>query len=591
MAWAMVAKFAALYGWEKRSDDAITAIVGYFLFAAGVIHLTSDGRSHATMWPADALILALLLKNPRRYWPLILLAGGLGNLMANTVTRGWAPGLILYGIINMAQTALAAWLIDRDQSGGDLLANPSAVLRFVAGAGVIAPLAGAVLGSAVTVVLYGQPFVTSVVSWYLSNALGLLVITPFLCAVFDGSYVRCFRQRTPQGRAEAVGLGALHLAVTCAVFSLNSLPLLFVPVSTVLVLSFRIGRLGTIMGVMMVALVGASATFMGHGPMGMGIAAQEYFFQFYLAVMLATTLPVAATVSARGEAVKLLAEREEALRLMMTHSPDGILSFDETGHCRWADGPLMAYLGVAPEEMIGRSLDVISLQARDMVADMRLRDADGDGRPVVLEFVPALRPHLTLEASIGTLRREGQRAGTVVTLRDVTRRKAKEAAMLTKVQQDDLTGLVNRSGFRRHLRAALADETRPTTLALVDIDRFKAINDSHGHGVGDAVLLEVARRLKAATRMDDVVARLGGDEFAILLRCDLDTAHAVCQRMVDSVRESPVHRDGVLSVLTSISCGLAQYGLGAGRDEVFDAADAALYEVKRAGRNGVRAVA
>src|SRR5687768_16897359 len=74
----------------------LAGAIGYFLLAATTVRLTSDGRNHATVWPADAVILALLLTSPRRRWPAIVLAGWLANLVANGVTRGWMPGLVLY---------------------------------------------------------------------------------------------------------------------------------------------------------------------------------------------------------------------------------------------------------------------------------------------------------------------------------------------------------------------------------------------------------------------------------------------------------------------------------------------------------------
>ncbi|MAC59939.1 MAG: hypothetical protein CMH85_17055 [Novosphingobium sp.] len=591
----MVAKFAGIgETLEKRSDNAITAVTGYFLLASGTILLTSNGTNHATMWPADALILALLLKNDRASWPAVLMAGWMANLLANAVTRDWAPGLIVYGGINMGQTLLAAVLICRTGRCDNLLADIGTVLRFVLYAGVIAPLLGALAGTLATALIFGEPVLSSFVRWYISNALGFLILTPFLMALFDGSYVRCFKERTPASRLEVIGLHALHIALTGTVFAQNVVPMLFLPVSTALILAFRLGRLGVIVGTLAIAIIGAAATYMGHGPVSLvrgGVEVQEFVFQFYIAVVLATTLPVAATVSSRAEALKNLAEREEALRLMMAHSPDGILSFDATGVCRWADGPLAAYLGVDAGAMIGKPLDALALRAPGLASRIIERKDALSDTPTIFEFSPVLRPHLTLEASLAAPQQNGSAVGTVVTLRDVTKRKAKEVAMRSKVHGDDLTGLLNRAGFRKKLRTALLDEGRPATLALVDVDCFRSINETYGHGVGDTVLAEIAKRLQAATRADDIVARMGGDEFAILLRCDLETAMRVCQRMVEAVRETSVVNDGVVSVLASISCGIAAYGGNMERDDVFDAADAALQEAKRRGRGGVRVAA
>lgn len=118
--------------------SAISLIAGfaiYFTLAAATIMLTSDGRSHATVWPADAVILALLMMAPRKRWPAILATGWVANLLANAITRDWAAGIVLYGAINMAQTALAANLLVRGKDCApeerDLLSDGKATVRFL----------------------------------------------------------------------------------------------------------------------------------------------------------------------------------------------------------------------------------------------------------------------------------------------------------------------------------------------------------------------------------------------------------------------------------------------------------------------------
>ena len=174
-------------------------------------------------------------------------------------------------------------------------------------------------------------------------------------------------------------------------------------------------------------------------------------------------------------------------------------------------------------------------------------------------------------------------------------RKARELAISRQVETDDLTGVFNRAGFRRRLTRgieSLANSPgRPLTLALIDVDHFKAINDTHGHPAGDAALVEIARRLLAGTREEDVVGRLSGDEFAILFRCTSATARTICERIVRAISAEPIVVVGSVVLLSSISCGIAELQSGMSREALFDSADFALYEAKRSGRNSVRAVA
>ena len=155
---------------------------------------------------------------------------------------------------------------------------------------------------------------------------------------------------------------------------------------------------------------------------------------------------------------------------------------------------------------------------------------------------------------------------------------------------DPMTGLPNRRCFTdelRHMAARSVREKDSFTLLLIDLDHFKQINDTMGHDAGDAVLAEAARRIKLAVREADRVARLGGDEFAVLLprTGDESTVAVICQRIVASMA-LPIPFGGQ-GVKISASVGAAAFGeVGADLDALYKAADVALYESKRRGRNG-----
>ncbi len=158
--------------------------------------------------------------------------------------------------------------------------------------------------------------------------------------------------------------------------------------------------------------------------------------------------------------------------------------------------------------------------------------------------------------------------------------------------RDQLTGLLNRREFDR-IMAEEAERSRrfghPLALVMVDIDHFKAVNDTHGHLAGDAVLREVAKTLTAQLRTVDRVARIGGEEFAlVLVQTGRSAATEVAQRVVKAVAASPVIIESGVSLRLTISAGLAVLPEDVSWLELLiGAADRSLYAAKRGGRNRV----
>lgn len=157
--------------------------------------------------------------------------------------------------------------------------------------------------------------------------------------------------------------------------------------------------------------------------------------------------------------------------------------------------------------------------------------------------------------------------------------------------QDSLTGLANRRRFEEDLRAAIARCRRDGTtgaLLMIDLDSFKAVNDSHGHPAGDRMIAEIAAVLRGRTRASDSLARLGGDEFAVILpRSGRDEASAAAEAIATAIRE---HRpdDGVEPISASIGISLFGGDRVTGPATAVAQADAAMYEAKESGRDAVR---
>jgi diguanylate cyclase (GGDEF)-like protein len=173
--------------------------------------------------------------------------------------------------------------------------------------------------------------------------------------------------------------------------------------------------------------------------------------------------------------------------------------------------------------------------------------------------------------------------------REVAERKAAERRLFERAFHDDLTGLANRALFSVHLKRRLARWRRqpesPFAVVMLDVDRFKIVNDSLGHLAGDGLLLAVAKRLVASLRDVDTVARLGGDEFAVLLEGvpDLGAATRLVKR-VERAFEPPHDLDG-REVFATASIGIAMMDPRYSEaEDLLRDADAAMYRAKEAGR-------
>ena len=292
---------------------------------------------------------------------------------------------------------------------------------------------------------------------------------------------------------------------------------------------------------------------------------------------------------------ELIEASERQLRAVTDNLPLLISYVDATERLRFMNATFHEWLGIDLEASIGKPLaEVVGIE--HYTARRGHLQAALAGRRVEFEVVSntlaGLRNLQTVY--IPDIRQDGQVHGIFTLATDVTALKDVERELQRLARIDTLTGLANRRQFDELLDQALARHRRgrrPLALIFLDVDRFKSINDTHGHGVGDAVLKEFASRLQTGLRETDVAARLSGDEFVVILDglATRDEAVAVATKLLQAIRvPMAVADDKRLAVTASMGLAWLDGQAEADAKGLMVRADRALYRAKDAGRNDLR---
>ncbi len=279
------------------------------------------------------------------------------------------------------------------------------------------------------------------------------------------------------------------------------------------------------------------------------------------------------------------------LRTITNSQSEGVIALDMNARITFANPAAVQMLSADDaEDLIGQPIqDKLTLRHRRKPIDfprmvakqVMTQDADGT-------LGPPDGDTLDIAYSITPLRAEGAHVGAVLVLRDVTERRAFQDELTRRALHDELTGLPNRRLLLERLDHAMARTGTSGLnhgLLFLDLDRFKLVNDSYGHLIGDKLLIQVSNRLLSGLSPADSVARLSGDEFVILVEDanDLDTMTRVAERLLHILQE-PFDVDSH-HIFMSASIGVGLTRDGQGRDETLAMVDAAAYAAKAAGRN------
>ncbi len=295
-----------------------------------------------------------------------------------------------------------------------------------------------------------------------------------------------------------------------------------------------------------------------------------------------------------------LAESEAQYRLMAEHSSDAITVSSRAGVFDYVSPAGHSVFGWRPQEMVGR--EIYEFIHSDDVEGLRVSLhhllSDPSVSMISARFRRSDGTYRWLESTGRQIRdrNTGDLLAVIGNTRDVTTRRTEQDALTVQAQTDPLTGTANRTVLMDRMQGALLRLDRtPGTVAvlLLDLDRFKRVNDSLGHRAGDEVLVASAERLVAACRPTDSVARYGGDEFVVLAEglTSAEDVHELAERLVAALREpfqvtGPMPGDDEQILLLTVSVGVAvttraDHLVG----DLMQEADLALYRAKDRGRD------
>ncbi len=292
----------------------------------------------------------------------------------------------------------------------------------------------------------------------------------------------------------------------------------------------------------------------------------------------------------------LKAKNEARFQATFNQAAVGLAHVSPQGQFTLVNRRLCEILGYREADIIGRTVKDISFPADRDVADklvLSLHRGEIDKFSLEKRYLHANGAALWVNLTVASVRTpEGDVDYDVSVIEDITERKRIEGELEQMAKYDTLSGLPNRNLLQDRLGLAQARARRlgqPLGLALFDLDRFKEVNDSLGHSAGDALLYELAQRLKSNMRYTDTVARLGGDEFTVLIEgCSNREQIGVAAAKIHRLFNVPFMANGQ-EVYSTASIGVCVYPEdGEDFTELIKNADIAMYAAKRDGGDAVR---
>jgi len=592
---------------NNRGGVKTFAVVGMLYLAAGLFAVSFSGNADntASIWPGSGIALAALVMAPRHRALWVLAGVAAGSAVCNLWVGAGLWSSFAYTVANTVEPVVALVVARRLGLGGITFERPGAVGKIA-----VSCMASAIVSASVSAELSGARNWDFLTGWFLTATFGELIFAPLILTLYEEYRRIGSGTRSLNYPLLALSLGET-LAVCAAVFVQSALPLLFVPILPVLHATYRHGVLGGALAVTIVAISTSLSIACDTGPFHLldsGVST-ILFAQFYLVTVLTAVLPLAATLAAGRTILEEITLQKRYFELASQTARIGHWRIDvESSDVTWSDAMFRIHGWTADrgnpsfaeaieayhrddKARVARQLEDCAMNGGGVAYDARIRTPRGEIRHIECRGRAENDPTGEVRAIFGIVQDVTDRVLIQQQLeqaRVLAESEARNARQLAET--DPLTGIAS----RRRIMALLEEATRRAdadgsdlTIAVMDIDHFKSINDRYGHAVGDDVICAVVHEASKALRPVDVIGRIGGEEFLVVLdNVAIDEAASIAERI--RLRVSTMAERHLEVPEVTVSIGLAIYRATMGPGDLFRAADLALYDAKRGGRNMLR---
>jgi PAS domain S-box-containing protein/diguanylate cyclase (GGDEF)-like protein len=565
------------WAWLKTIVQLLIVAVVYVVGARIGLSFAYSNRNVTAFWPPTGIAVAALAAWGLRMWPGVALGALAANLW-NGASVGTAAAIMVgntvapvIGVAVLQRIRFDTWLTRlRD------------VIALILIGGVGAMTISALAGTAALLLTgeIGNDSIASVAGvWWVGDAIGVIIFAPFLLLL--SRLGQLFHRPI-----EVIALLVVTAVSAYAVFNVRIL-IPYLVLAPVVWAALRFGQVGAAMVTVIICATAVAQNALGNGPFTfLSLTQNLVSLQTFNATIATAGLILATMMLERRRAEDRLRTSEEVYRKLFEQANDFVCVHDRDGRITYANAAASRITGYSHERLMSMTIaDLVAPEYLRVVRRMMHRQFVNEGQPLTYEVdvIGTDGRRLALEVSSALAHTEADPVGVQLIGRDITSRRQAEEQLRRHALTDELTGLPNETLLRERLAYAISLAEHEGTLGavlLIDLDRFRLMNEIHGTEQGDRFLQKLGANIGRDLRVTDSVARLRGDEFAVLVTPIKEQAEAA--NVADQILSDVSFLGGEDGVSASI--GIALFPTHAvDADALLRMADIAMHAAKQSG--------